>query len=119
MGMDSIRVVVPRVVADLFRQGPLSQAKLEAAWRIAVGDALDRVSDVRLRGDGVVEIHATDQRWHSELKRSSALILNKLNALLGANVVKELALKPEPPARPRRGVHRADLARSDSGWNVR
>jgi predicted nucleic acid-binding Zn ribbon protein len=107
--MDAIQAVLPRVLAGIFRQGPLSQAKLEAAWRIAVGDALSRVSQVRLLSDGVVEIHAADQRWHPELKRSSPLILSRLNALLGANGVKQLALKPERlagPAADRTGTRR-------------
>jgi hypothetical protein len=91
--MDSIHTVIQGVVANLFRQGPLSQAKLQAAWRIAVGDALNRVSEVRLRDDGLVEIYAVDPRWQRELKRSSPLIFDRLNALLGPDAVKRLAVK--------------------------
>ena len=39
--MDSLHSVVPRALTELFRQGPMSQGKLEVAWRVAVGDALD------------------------------------------------------------------------------
>jgi hypothetical protein len=91
--MHAIHTVMTGVVGDLFKQGPLSQAKLQAAWRIAVGDALNRVSEVRLHDQGVVEIYAVDPRWRLELKRSSTLILDRLNALLGADTVKRLAVK--------------------------
>ena len=63
--------VVPRALTELFRQGPMSQGKLEVAWRVAVGDALARVTTVRLQPDGVVEVQPADQRWNKELKRSS------------------------------------------------
>jgi hypothetical protein len=91
--MDAIHTVLQGVVGTLFKQGPLSQAKLQAAWRIAVGDALNRVSKVCLRDDGLVEIYAADSRWQRELKRSSPLILARLNALLGPDTVKRLAVK--------------------------
>ena len=42
--MDSLHSVVPRALTELFRQGPMSQGKLEVAWRVAVGDALTRVT---------------------------------------------------------------------------
>jgi Dna[CI] antecedent, DciA len=91
--MDSLHTVVPRALTELFRHGPMSQGKLEVAWRIAVGDALCRVSTVRLLEDGAVEINPADQRWHKELKRSSALILTRLNTLLGSDAVTRLVVK--------------------------
>jgi hypothetical protein len=91
--MDPIQTVVPRALTELFRIGPLSQGKLDVAWRVAVGDALSRVSSVRLQGDGLVEVSAEDQRWHKELKRSSSIILTRLNRLLGTNAVSRLVVK--------------------------
>ncbi|HKY22604.1 MAG TPA: DciA family protein [Vicinamibacterales bacterium] len=91
--MDAIHTLVPRALADLFSRGPISQGKLEVAWRVAVGDALCRVSTVRLQPDGSVEVQPSDQRWHKELKRSSSMILSRLHALLGANSVTRLVVK--------------------------
>jgi hypothetical protein len=91
--MDPITTVVPRALTELFRVGPLSQGKLELAWRVAVGDALSRISSARLQADGVVEVHAADQRWHAELKRSSSMILARLNRLLGSEAVTRLVVK--------------------------
>jgi hypothetical protein len=91
--MDAIHTVVPRALTELFRHGPMSQGKLEVAWRIAVGDALSRVSTVKLQEDGSVEVHPADLRWCKELKRSSTMILGRLNTLLGTNAVSRLVVK--------------------------
>jgi hypothetical protein len=91
--MDSLHTVLPRALIELFRHGPMSQGKLEAAWRVAVGDALSRAAKVRLQPDGSVEVQAVDQRWQRELKRSSNMILSKLNGLLGAQTVSKLHVK--------------------------
>ena len=90
--MDSLHALVPRALTELFRQGPLSQGKLDVAWRLAVGDALSRVSTVRLQPDGSIEIQAADQRWRRELRRSSDMITARLKTLLG-DAVTELRVK--------------------------
>jgi hypothetical protein len=91
--MDSLQTVVPRALAALFRQGPMSQAKLEAAWRVAVGDALNRVSTVRLQPDGSVAVMAADARWKREFKRSSEMIASRLETLLGPGTIGKLQVK--------------------------
>lgn len=91
--MDSLQALVPRVLVELFRQGPMSQGKLEAAWRVAVGEAISRVSTVRLQADGSVDVLTADQRWQRELKRSSSVILSKLHALLGQDAIGALRVK--------------------------
>jgi hypothetical protein len=91
--MEALHTVVPRALAELFRIGPMSQGKLDVAWRAAVGDALSRVSTVKLQMDGSVHVYPSDQRWQKELKRSSPVILQRLNMLLGANVVARIVVK--------------------------
>lgn len=91
--MDSLHSVVPRALTELFRQGPMSQGKLEVAWRVAVGDALNRVTSVRLQADGVVEVQPVDQRWKTELKRSSSMILTRLIGLLGPDRIRHIVVK--------------------------
>ena len=91
--MDSLHSVVPRALTLLFRQGPMSQGKLEVAWRVAVGDALARVTSVRLQADGGVEVSSADQRWRKELTRSSSIILTRLIGLLGVGSVTRILVK--------------------------
>ena len=90
--MHSLQAIVPRALTELLRQGPMSQGKLEVAWRAAVGDALCRVTTVRLQPDGGVEVLASDPRWNRELKRSSSMILTRLMGLLGADNVRRLSV---------------------------
>jgi len=91
--MDSLNSVVPRALTELFRVGPMSQGKLEVAWRVAVGDALSRVTTVQLLPHGVVEVHPSDQRWHKELQRSSSMILTRLIGLLGPHSLTRIVVK--------------------------
>jgi hypothetical protein len=91
--MHSLHSVVPRALTELFRQGPMSQGKLEVAWRVAVGDALTRVTTVRLQAGGVVEVQPVDQRWSKELTRSASMILTRLIGLLGAGSVTRIVVK--------------------------
>lgn len=91
--MNSLHSVVPGALTELFKQGPMSQGKLEVAWRIAVGDAITRVTKVRLQPEGIVEVQPADQRWNAELKRSSSLILTRLIGLLGPGSVTRIVVK--------------------------
>jgi len=81
--MDPLQTIVPRALTELLRQGPMCQGKLDVAWRAAVGDALSRVTTVRLQPNGLVEVLPSDARWNSALKRSSGMILTRLKGLLG------------------------------------
>ena len=90
--MDPLQSIVPRALAELLRYGPMSQGKLEIAWKAAVGDALSRVTTVRLQSNGLVEIVPSDARWNRELKRSSSMILTRLKGLLGNDNVLRLSV---------------------------
>ena len=91
--MDPLRAIVPRALTELLQQGPMCQGKLDVAWRAAVGDALSRVTTVRLQPNGLVEVHPSDARWDSALKRSSSMILTRLKGLLGdANVARIIVM---------------------------
>jgi hypothetical protein len=100
--MHSLQTVVPRALTELFRQSPMSQGKLEVAWRVSVGDALSRVTTVRLQPDGSVEVHPADQRWYREVERSSGIILTRLQDLLGTTAVTHLSIIDGPAERPSR-----------------
>lgn len=91
--MESLHSVATGALSALFRLGPMSQGKLELAWRLAVGDGLSRVTSVRLQPDGSVEVHPADPRWRKELQRSSGMILTRLKGLLGAESVTHLHVK--------------------------
>lgn len=81
---------IPRVLADVLRNAPLCPEKVEFAWRTAVGPAVARMTKVSLDHDGVLHVTASNPAWTVEVRRSSKLILARLGALLGADVVKSI-----------------------------
>jgi predicted nucleic acid-binding Zn ribbon protein len=85
--------VLPAVLAEVIRKAPLCPEKVEFAWRAAVGPAVARVTTVRLDERGVLHVSAVDAPWARELKRSSRLILSRLEALLGPGVAGGIELR--------------------------
>ena len=81
---------IPAVLAEVLRKAPLCPEKVEFAWRAAVGSAMARVTRVTLGDDGVLHVTSSEAHWKTEVKRSSKLILARLETMLGAGVVKRL-----------------------------
>jgi hypothetical protein len=81
---------IPRVLADVLRKAPLCPEKVAFAWRAAVGPAVARVTNVSLDVEGVLHVGASDAHWTLEVRRSSKLILARLDGLLGAGTVKHI-----------------------------
>jgi predicted nucleic acid-binding Zn ribbon protein len=97
--MESLRSLLPSVLTDLLRKGPISSGKLELAWHVAVGSTLARVTHVRLCAPSVLLVAVSDERWQRELRRSAKTILARLQALVGDEAVTrlEISLRPAAP----------------------
>lgn len=67
----------------------MSQDKVEFAWRTAVGPAVARATNVSLKGV-VLQVHTDNEAWRREIEHSAALIRNRLESLLGPDVVRGL-----------------------------
>lgn len=87
--MEPITHAVPGAVAALLREAPLSPGKVQFAWSAVVGPAIGRATDVRLEG-GRLLVHASTPQWAREVRRSSGIILARLQSLLGAGTVKSI-----------------------------
>jgi hypothetical protein len=74
--------VIPRLLAS----SPMTPEKVNLAWRVAVGAAIDRVTRARLTG--VTLIVEGEAPWLREVDRSSDLILARLQRLLGPDAVR-------------------------------
>jgi predicted nucleic acid-binding Zn ribbon protein len=97
--MEPLQQTIPAVLARLLRDAPLSPEKVTFAWRAAVGAAIARVSAVRLSDDGIVWVQCEDDHWRREIRRSATVIKERLVALLGVEVVKQVKV---PGASPKR-----------------
>ena len=85
--------VIPAVLAEVLRKAPLCPEKVEFAWRAAVGPAVARVTSVSLDQDGVLHVGSKEAHWTTEVRRSSKLILARLESLLGPVVVQRIATR--------------------------
>jgi predicted nucleic acid-binding Zn ribbon protein len=82
-----LQQVIPAVLADIVRRAPLCPEKVAFAWHSAVGPLIARHTVVHLDEEGVLHVKASDARWAREVRRSSTLILSRLEPLLGAGTV--------------------------------
>ena len=57
--MIAVQRVLPDTLSEIVRRQPLTPAKVDFAWRTAVGPALARVSSARLDGDGTLRVRTT------------------------------------------------------------
>jgi hypothetical protein len=78
---------LPDALAAVLRKAPLTDHKVAFAWRSSVGPAIDRGTTVVLR-DGVLHVTAKEAAWCREIERSQGLIRARLDALLGAGIVR-------------------------------
>jgi predicted nucleic acid-binding Zn ribbon protein len=94
--VEPLSAVMPSAVRQLLRHGPMSAGKLGLAWRLAVGLAIDRATEVRMREDGTLDVVAADARWRRELKRSHDVVLTRLRDLLGPDAVTRIRVLGRP-----------------------
>jgi predicted nucleic acid-binding Zn ribbon protein len=77
---------MPAAVAALLREAPLSPGKVTFAWTAAVGPTLGRATTVALE-DRTLVVGAATKQWARELRRSSTMILRRLEKYLGPGTV--------------------------------
>jgi hypothetical protein len=83
---------LPGALTELLRDAPLSPGKVSFAWRAAVGAAFERETDVRLE-NGTLIVEAVNRLWVREVRRSSSMILARLQTLLGPETVKAISVR--------------------------
>jgi predicted nucleic acid-binding Zn ribbon protein len=89
----SIQTFAGGVLAEVVRRQPPSPARTTFAWQLAVGPALARMTSVELE-DATLRVNAIDARWLKEIERARAVILPKLQSLLGAEAVIRISTRP-------------------------
>jgi len=94
--VEPLTAILPSAVRTILQKGPMSPGKLRLAWRVAVGFAIDRATTVNLLDNGTVEVTAEDLAWRREVRRSHAVILSRLQDLVGAAFVKKLKVLSRP-----------------------
>ena len=88
--MIPVRQVVPDAVAEIIRKAPLSPEKVAFAWRSVVGPAISQATSVNWGDDGVLRVKTKDAAWQREVERAAGVVRHRLDAILGAGVVKSI-----------------------------
>ena len=102
-----LRDILPDAVAESLRDQPMSQAKLEFAWRTAAGAAVARLSTVTLDGT-TLRVEVPGPLWAVEIERARDGLLQKLARVLGPGIVERLVVRaPAGEERRTRPVKRA------------
>jgi predicted nucleic acid-binding Zn ribbon protein len=84
--------VAPGALMVLLRDMPLSSGKVELAWSVAVGPAIARATSVKLEGPALL-VETTSAEWTREIKRSTSIILKRLQSLLGDDAVTSISIR--------------------------
>jgi hypothetical protein len=84
--------VAPAALMLLLRDIPLSSGKVEFAWSVAVGPAIARATSVRLEGPALL-VETTSAEWTREIRRSTPVILKRLQSLLGDGEVTSISIR--------------------------
>ena len=90
--MRSIAHLVPAALAGVLRAAPLSDGKVEFVWRTVAGPAISRATDVKLER-GVLIVETSSAQWAREVRRSSPLILRRLQDGLGKDTVSSILVR--------------------------
>jgi hypothetical protein len=87
--MEPLGSLAETILPALVRKQPLTPEKVQFAWRVSVGAAIDRATRVRLAGATLVV--TGEPQWLKEIERSQALIVRRLQRMLGESVVRTMS----------------------------
>ena len=90
--MRPLTSALPGALTELLRGTPLSPGKVSFAWRAAVGPAVERETSVRLE-NGTLLVDAASKQWALEVRRSSSIILSRLQKFLGPEAVSSITVR--------------------------
>jgi Dna[CI] antecedent, DciA len=90
--MKALSQTIPGALLHLLQAMPLSDGKVTFAWQTAVGPALQRATAVKLV-DRTLIVETTSLQWRREIKRSSPMILGRLQELLGRDAVIQIVVR--------------------------
>ena len=99
--MRPLSSALPGALAELLRDTTLSPGKVAFAWRAAVGPAIEQATEVKLEG-GILLVETTSPQWAREVRRSSPIMLGRLQSLLGTNTVTGIQVRGHRGSNPER-----------------
>ncbi len=95
---DTLRPVQPTQhciagsLGALLRSQPDSPGRTGLAWRAAAGAAMARATEARLDANGLLYVRSADPHWRREVDRGRAVLLSRIQELLGTRAVRDIRL---------------------------
>ena len=83
---------LPGALAALLSETPMSDGKVDFAWRAAVGSVVGRATAVKLEG-GTLIVETNSHEWAREIRRSAGTILPRLQTLLGREAIARIDVR--------------------------
>jgi Dna[CI] antecedent, DciA len=90
--MQGLGTLPALVLPALLARAPLTPEKVTFVWGLAVGSAIARATTVTL-AETALTVRTADPAWAREVERSRALILVRVQQLLGAQLVRSIVIK--------------------------
>jgi hypothetical protein len=92
--MRALQHALPGVLIEIVRRQPTTPAKVDFAWRTAVGPAMARAARVALNAEGTLVVEPVDAYWRHEIEQSLSLVRSRLDTLLGDALVRIAVSQP-------------------------
>jgi len=90
--MQALGTLPALVLPALLARAPLTPEKVAFVWGLAVGSAIARATTATLAAT-VLTVRTADPAWAREVERSRALILTRVQQLLGPTLVRSIAIE--------------------------
>jgi hypothetical protein len=88
-----LRSASTRALQSLLNDQPVTAAKVVFAWQIAAGPAMSRATAPAWSDEGILRVRARDTAWRHEVARARPMIAQRLEQLLGPDVVKQIVIE--------------------------
>jgi hypothetical protein len=85
--MRPVSELVPAALQRVLREQPLTDAKVQFAWRTVAGAAIARATSVELDPRGTLHVRVESPHWEAEVLRASADLCARLAGILGRDVL--------------------------------
>lgn len=93
--MEAVRTGLRRIMSDLLRVRPASEAVL-LAWPLVCGKEVAARSQAATFSEGVLTVEVTDGAWRNQLQSFASRYVSEYQGLLGP-LVRSVEFKLKPP----------------------
>jgi hypothetical protein len=91
--MRPVSELVPTTLQRVLREQPLTDAKVQFAWRTSAGAAMARATSIELDPRGTLHVRVESPHWEAEVLRAAADLRTRLAGMLGPDVLRWVSVE--------------------------